>query len=327
MNRKKELLDYIQKSTHWQVASQNIAIDLPLYIQASYELWGAKIEGVNILFAHAKDESMDIRLHQNAVKRLGEISDTPVVLVFEKLNARNVESLIKKNIAFIIQDKQIYMPFVLLEIKTPPIKNTFIKPSSLSHDADTILIGYLDCAIANGWMIKEIAKAINRELRATSKALKLLEALGYLHIEVEGRSQRIYFIPQMEIYERLKQEGVSPIKYTFFAKEFAKDSVESGMSALSHYSTLVDEKIKSVAISHKMINAKELEALQCEEDESKLKVEVWDRDPSVFAYNGVINPLYLLRFFGQEEDERVEEAIENIEKQIVEKFEEKNETK
>ena len=308
------------------MVSQNITINLPLYIKASYELWGAKIEGIEILFVCVKDERMDMRLHQNALRVLDEIDNAHKVLVFKKLNSRSAEALIKKHIAFIVQDKQIYMPFALLELKTPIIKTTLIKQISLSPDADTVLIGYLDNQIENGMMIKEIAKSINRELRATSKALKLLETLEYLRIEVDGRSQRIYFISRIEAYERLKQEGILPIKYSFFAKESIEESVYSGQSALSHYSTLLDASIKTVAVSHKTINTQKIEAWQCDEDEAEFKVEVWDRDPLIFAHSGVVNPIYLLRNFRHDEDERIAQAVEMIENKIVEQLRDEDET-
>ncbi|MBU1658903.1 hypothetical protein KKG72_07625 [bacterium] len=325
MKAKKEILEYLQNSTNWQIVSKKVDVNVPLYMKAGYELWGAQIQGISVVFARVKDTNTDIRVHQNAIKRLAEITSCNAVLVFEKLDARSVDSLIKKHSAFVIKDKQIYMPFALLQIQTQNFKKVPKREVPLNSDADMILIGYLDNKIGNGLMIKEIAQVIDRELRASSQALKILENLGYLQIEVKGRSRYIYFISQTEVYERLKEDAKSPIKYTFFAKNFANKIVYSGYTALSKYSTLVEEKIKTVAISHKQLTAQQLEALQCDEDEATLKIEVWNRDPSVFSHDNTISPLYVLRFFQNDEDERVQEAIEHIEAKIVEKLKGKDE--
>lgn len=325
MKTKKEIFEYIQNSTNWEIVPNNISFNLPLYLKAGYVLWGAKIQGLSVLFANVKDETLDIRVHQNAIKKLEEISSCHTVLVFDKLDSRNIESLVKKHIPFVIKDKQIYMPFALMQIQTQSKKKALLRNVSLTSDADMILIGYLDGQIKSGMMIKDIAGVINRELRATSQALQVLEALGYIQIEVQGRSRYIYFISPMEVYERLEKESKLPVKYSFFAKDFIGEKIYSGFTALSHYSTLVEEKIKTIAISHKQLTSEQLEALECDKDEAPYKIEVWDREPSVFAHNDMINLLYVIRFFKNDEDERVQEAVEQLEIKMIERLKEKNE--
>jgi DNA-binding MarR family transcriptional regulator len=325
MKAKKEIFDYIQNSTNWKIVPNNIIVNVPLYLQSGYELWGAKIQDICVVFANVKDETIDIRVHQNAIKRLDELTSCHTVLVFDKLDSRSIESLIKKHIPFVIKDKQIYMPFALLQLQTQNKKNTSLREVSLTSDADTILIGYLDNQIHSSMMIKDIAGAINRELRATSQALKILEALGYVQIEVKGRSRYIHLISPMEVYERLKEEAKLPVKYSFFAKGYIGEKVYSGFTALSHYSTLIQQRLKTVAISHKKLTSEQLEAFECDEDEAEYKIEVWDREPSVFAHNDTINPLYVIRFFKNDEDERVQEAVEQIETRIIEKIRERSE--
>jgi hypothetical protein len=325
MKTKKEIFEYIQKSTNWKIVPNNITVNVPLYLKSGYELWGAKIQDICVVFANVKDETIDIRVHQNAIKRLGELTSCHTVLVFDKLDSRSIESLIKKHIPFVIKDKQIYMPFALLQIQTQNKKNTPLREVSLTIDADVILVGYLDNQINSGMMIKDIAGVINRELRATSQALNVLEALRYIQIEAQGRSRYIHFISPMEVYERLEEEAKLPVKYNFFAKGYIGEKLYSGFTALSNYSTLVEEKIKTVAISHKQLTSEQLEALECDEDEAEYKIEVWDREPSIFAHNDTINPLYVIRFFKNDEDERVQEAIEQIETKIIERLKERNE--
>ena len=325
MKAKKEIFEYIQNSTNWKIVPNNITVNVPLYLKAGYELWGAKIQDICVVFANVKDETIDMRVHQNANKRLDELTSCHTVLVFDKLDGRSADSLIKKHIPFVIKDKQIYMPFALMQIQRQSKKKDLLRNVSLTSDADMILIGYLDGQIKSGMMIKEIAGVVNRELRATSQALKVLEALGYAQIEAQGRSRYIHFISPMEVYEHLEKESKSAVKYSFFAKGYIGKKVYSGFTALSHYSTLVEEKIKTIAISHKQFTSEQLEALECDEDEAEYKIEVWDREPSVFAHKDRINPLYVLRFFKNNEDERVQEAVEQIETKIIERLKERNE--
>ena len=325
MKTKEELFNYIQITTNWKIVSKELSFDVPLYIKAGYEIWSAKLEGVYVLFVKVKEENSDIRLHQNVVKKLEELSSSKIVLVFEKLDTRSANSFIKKNISFIIKDKQIYMPFALLQVQTNNQTRTPDKNTNLSIDADVILVAYLNNMISNNMIIKDISNVINKAARETSQALNVLESLEYIKIETQGRNKQIEFISQSEVYERLKEESIPLVKYIFFSKETFDNPIYSGFTALSKYSSVMDEKMQTFAIHEKQINKKELELLKCDEEDAKYKIEVWNRDPFILSLNNAINPVYILRLLNNVDDERTQDAVKQIEKKIIKNFKDINE--
>ncbi|MDD4330632.1 MAG: hypothetical protein PHD79_11845 [Aliarcobacter sp.] len=324
MNTKQDLFNFIETSTNWVVNEKELHIKMPLYIKAAYELWNTEIAAFGVLFLKIKDSQVDMRIHQNAVKKIEELCPCSAVLVFEKLDGRNTNSLIKKHIPFIIENKQIYMPFALVQMQTQHIKINQKIYNELTVDADTILIGYLDNKISNAMMIKEISEITNRDIRAISNALDILESFNFLKIEKIGRSKQVFFIPKMEVYERLKENNKSPIKYTFYTQQdiLDKETIFSGYSALSKYTSLLDESIKTIAISQKALKNMNIQELECDKDIANYKIEVWDREPSLFSYNNLINPLYILRILKNIDDERTKYALEEIEKNILVKIKE-----
>jgi hypothetical protein len=323
MNTKKDLFNFIETSTNWVVNEKEIHIKMPLYIRATYELLNTEIAGFGVLFLKIKDSQVDMRIHQNAVKKIEELYPCQAVLVFEKLDGRNVNSLIKKHIPFIIENKQIYMPFALVQMQTQHIKINQKIYNELTVDADTILIGYLDNKIFNRMMIKEISEITKRDIRAVSNALDILESFNFVNIEKVGKSKQVYFIPKLEVYERLKKNSKSPIKYTFYThKVLDKENIVSGYSALSKYTSLIDESVKTIAISQKALKNMNIQELECDKDIATYKIEVWDREPSLFSYTNAVNLLYLLRILKNIDDERTEYALEEIEKNILIKIKE-----
>lgn len=103
-------------------------------------------------------------------------------------------------------------------------------------------------------MIKEISQIINRDIRSVSNALYILESFNFVNIEKVGRSKQVYFIPKLEVYERLKENNKSPIKYTFYTQDILDNkSVFSRYSALSKYTSLIDESVKTIALSQKTL--------------------------------------------------------------------------
>lgn len=316
MKTKKELLEYIQTNTSWNIKSKEFNIKLPLYIKLGYDFWNTEIVGLSVLFLNIKDYSIDMRIHKNAREKIENLCSCHVVLVFDKLDNKNINSLVQKHIPFVIPNKQIFLPFALLQMNTYKDKILLKKHQKLTTDADTILIGYLDGKINNGMIISEIAKLINRELRATSKAIEILEALKYLTIEKTGKSKTIFFISKNDVLSKMNMEIISPVEYSFYTdKLIVNDYIYSGYSALSEYSTLMDSSIKTIAIHNKILKNNN-SLFECEQNIAKYKVEVWDRDPSIFSYNNNVNMIYLLRLMKNIDDERTKYALEEIENKI-----------
>jgi len=322
MDKKQTLFTYIKRVTDWKVEAKNKEVSLPLYLRTGYTFWYVTIANMDLVFAYTKEDTHDMRRYAQAYKTLREKLDSQVVFVFDYLDTRQINSLIQKHIPFVVLEKYLYLPFVLIQIGTmKQNKNQFYKNERLMPDADLILIGYLDGRIRNGMMIKEVAAAIKREIRSTSEALSLLDELEYASLKKEGRSKKVHFEVKSEVYERLLREGLSPLKKSFFTSSeiFGSKAVKSGYSALAHYSALMDTGITTVAISRKAKNLL-LDLDTCEEDEALYRVEVWDRDSHTFAQRNVVNPLYVLRQFKDDDDERVQYALKEIEEKIKQKW-------
>jgi len=322
MDKKQTLFNYIKQVTEWKVEAKKKEIALPLYLRTGYELWYASIADMELVFAYTKEDTQDMRLYAQAYKTLKEKLDSQVVFVFNYLDTRQINSLIQKHIPFVVLEKYLYLPFVMMQVGTAKeSKKLAYKNERLTPDADLVLIGYLDGSIHNDMMVKEIAAAIGREIRSTSAALNLLHDLEYARVQKDGRSKRVRFEAESEIYERLLREGLSPLKKSFFTSSqiFGNKAVKSGYTALSYYTTLMDTGIPTIALSAKAKNLL-LDLNACEEDEALYRVEVWDRDPHTFSQSNVINPLYVLRQFKDDDDERVQYALKEIEEKMKQKW-------
>ena len=313
MKTKEQLFNYIKTHTQWCIQDKELNIAMPLYIKSAYELYNTSVDGFGVLFAKVKESSFDVRMHYNAAKKLEALFSCRVVLVFEKLKPTVQKSLMSKQVPFVVVDSQIFMPFAFTQVQTPSILPAK-QYQKLSPNADLILIGYLDEQIHDGMMIKEVARLIQTELRATSIALDVLESLNYLHIEKEGVSKKVYFISRNDMYEKLEKEALSPLKYLLYTKALPSlETFFSGYSALAHYSSLMDGSMKTLAIAFSSKLPKLLEEIVCDKEDAIYAIEVWDRNPAIFSKEQTVHPLYLLRYFKHTEDERTQEALKTIE--------------
>ena len=116
------------------------------------------------------------------------------------------------------------------------------------------------------------------------------------------------------MYEKLEQEALSPLKYVVYSKVPPPLEIFfSGYSALAHYSSLMDDSLKTVAVAPLPKKSTQLDKIVCDRDDAQYMIEVWDRNPAIFSKNKAIHPLYLLRYFRHNEDERTQEALKSIE--------------
>jgi len=314
MKPKKKLFNYLETITSWSIEESDIKLTLPLHIKLRYELWYAIIAKQKVIFA--KGEESDIRNYYKTVTILEELSNLPVVLVFEHLKAQDRERLIKRHIAFVVQEQYIYMPFALMQIDTQKVARPLKKFKELTPLADALLLGYLVEEIASNLMISEVAKIVNQGIREVSNALALLEQYGFVRVEKKGRKKMVYFDYSEEILDYFITKQRLPIKATFFTNSSIEKKIYSSFSALALHSTLIDNQIKTIAISAK--DKKLLDGLeQCFEEDATYQVEIWDRDPSLFATQQSIHPLYLFRLFIESDDERIRYALDEIRDRII----------
>ena len=90
---------------------------LPVYMR-NYNLMTFKIHAKKIITVNL-DEDIDLTIEQ-LEKQAGLIKkllDTPAVFVFENIEAYKRKRLVQKNVAFIVPGRQVYIPFLFIELK------------------------------------------------------------------------------------------------------------------------------------------------------------------------------------------------------------------
>ncbi len=320
---KKNLLKYITKTTNWNIkkikAYDKESITLPIHIFYKFELVQYSFEELEVLCLFPKDRHYDIKQLTKYIELITKVIDIPIVFIFQDLEFHFIQSMINKKINFIILDKYIFLPFVLIQIKTKDMKIPIQTiPIKLDNISKVILIGYLSDKIDSAVSGVEIAKQLDKQPIVISKALHQLEQLGYLHFQKLGRQKLVYFKEKEEVWDSFKKEFTTPIKEVLYAVNSIDEDlcVTSGITALSKYSALNEGNSKTIAIYKRDLKAikNELTFVQKEEEilSDKLKIEVWDIDPKLLAIDGMVNPLYLYINFLHQEDERVQIALDEM---------------
>lgn len=201
-----------------------------------------------MIFLYPKTELEQIEVLKKHIARIQKNENLPVVLVLKELSFRQKEYLIREKIPFIVDGKQIYLPFmaVCLQERCSAEK----KPrEEILPSAQMLLLHFIDGG-AQELSTSQAAKDLELTPTSISRASRQLEEMGLLHIKKVGvqRIMRSEDSPKI-LFQKAGDKLLNLIKRTvYIPKEFVgTDLLESGYSALAKYSMLNAPNVRSYA--------------------------------------------------------------------------------
>ena len=140
-----------------------------------------------MIFLYPKTELEQIEVLKKHNARIQKNENLPVVLVLKELSFRQKEYLIREKIPFIVEGKQIYLPFmaVYLQERCSAEKKT---REEILPSAQMLLLHFIYGG-AQELSTSQAAKDLELTPTFISRASKQLEEMGLLHIKKEGVPQ------------------------------------------------------------------------------------------------------------------------------------------
>ena len=106
-------MEYLYKVLGIKATVQRAEFDhLPNYIAVRYRLQKVSMDGQKVIFLYPKTELEQIEVLKKHIARIQKKENLPVVLVLNELSYRQKEYLLREKIPFIVDGKQIYLPFM-----------------------------------------------------------------------------------------------------------------------------------------------------------------------------------------------------------------------
>lgn len=294
------------------VYKDDTSISMPNYIHARYRLQRVTLDGKTAIFVYPKDELEAVSAVKKHLERIVNSADAPAVLILEHLTYRQKEYLLRDHISFIVEGKQIYLPFMALYLQE--------RGDSEKTDRTTMLPSaqlLLLCYIYHGcgeMLTSEAAQELGFTATSISRASRQLEEMGYIKTEKRGVQKVIYsdHTPE-EMFATARERMSNPVKRTIYVPktDIKQNLLLSGYSALSEYSMInppmVDYfAVGSIAALEKAASNK----LQSTEDQCA--VELWRYDPRKLTRTNCVDKLSLALALSADKDERIEEAVEEM---------------
>lgn len=111
-------MKYLDKVLGIEVTYENVEFKhLPNFIAARYCLQMVAMNGQRAIFLYPKTELEQIEVLKKHIARIQKNENLPVILVLKELTYRQKESLLREKIPFIVDGRQIYLPFMAVYLQ------------------------------------------------------------------------------------------------------------------------------------------------------------------------------------------------------------------
>ncbi len=320
----KEVIDYL-----WEIfnvkfdvkpVSQHKLDAMPLYIGAMYKLWETFLADVRIYLVEPTGDELStpsqLKKHQEIIAGR---ADCPVVFVFGRIESYNRNRLIQKKIDFVIADKQIFLPSLLISLKEnagPKVsKKRKIQPS-----AQCLLLFHLQKQNLSGLGFRQISEYIPYSYLTITRAIVNLAEAGLCKIEGTKEKTIFFNVNKAALWQNALNLLANPVKRSVFVNEDLPEHlvVKTNINALAHFTQIKNESKPFLAIWEKKFRDlhKKGRIKMFSQYDGELVVEQWSYDPVILSDKGFIDPLSLYLIYHDDTDERVRYEINQMMKGI-----------
>lgn len=298
---------------------------LPLFLRDRFSFYSVELFGRPWCVA-LEDDSWDPGSpgeYEKQAQNLRPLMKSPIVFVLSTLpsNARN--RMVQKGIPFIVPGNQAFLPSALVDLREHFPKPAGKARASFSPTAQLTLLYHLEREPLSGLPLKSIAEKLHCSAMMLSKVKDELEESGICEVERIGRSMALKFSAENRALWNLVQDRLSsPVKKTRWVRwtrEPGYPALLSGISALSRRTMLADDRLPTYSLGSRMLEAWLEQGLMIgcpDAEQANVKIEVWSYEPKLLGDNQAVDPLSLYLSLRHNADERVQQQLEQLIKEI-----------
>lgn len=289
---------------------------LPLYLRNLYHFQEIRLFERNlILLSQNETEYLSADQYHKQIRQIEQALDRPVVLVLEAIEAYNRKRLIEKQIAFIIPDKQMFLPHLLIDLRefgfAAKKRGEKIQPA-----AQCLLLYHLLKENVVAMNFKMIARKLSYSQMTITRAVDDLVERKICSIKGRKDKQIIFDADKKTVWEKALPFLQNPIQKKFYIDENLDSEFifKAGYLALSYYTNISGDSVDCFAISKTdYAHLKKQKRISISnKKEGRYCIEIWKYAPGILSETGIVDPLSLYLTFMKNQDERIDMEIEKM---------------
>lgn len=301
-----------------RVSSWPHATGLPFFLQDRYNFYQTEILGLDcVLMVDSGPDAATPALARKHLALIGGAIDQTLVCVREAVASYDRKGLIEQKVPFIVPGNQLYLPMLGIDLREH-FRSLHVPSETVSPATQAVVMRALLWGADQRFTIAGLAEELNYSAMTISRAFDELESIGIGESLQPGR-KRCLRVPgqKRELWEKALPFLRSPIRKRHFIVMAAPVQLApaAGLTALAHYSMLA-APANSVSAMHrnewKQMKHVAGVTIAPRREPGAAEIEVWSYNPGLFAREGFVDRLSLYLSLRDDEDERVQAALEEM---------------
>jgi len=275
-----------------------------------------------LALVNKRNESTPAQLDKHR-ELIREAAGKETVFVFQRdaMAAYNRNRMIHHGIPFIIPGWQIFMPFMMIELKEFGMAkiNRTVSAEKLSIAAQTLLLYHFQKRRLDVLSLAELSEVLSFGKMTVSNAIFELQELELCETDFNGRNKNFHFSAQGKtLWKKALPYLKNPVWHSHHVKLTRIPDArffKSGMTALAYYSMIADNDYETYAVSQKTWQAVSTDWGLTEipnPEKDSLSIEVWRGNPAILVEEGVVDRLSTYLIFREDADERIQASLDKI---------------
>lgn len=283
---------------------------MPYYIQDRFTIEKVALGNIATLFIYPKTELDHTAALQKHIARIQKAESIPVVIVLLSMSRYRRDAFVEARIPFVVPDKQLYLPFMGTYMQER-LDSEEVKLEKFQPATQVLFFYYLYQGKKDMYMSNAV-KDLGYSAMTISRAAKQLVQTGFFTESKNGVQKVLTGTVQgRELFYSVRSALINPVRRRTSVKktELNNEYILAGDTAIAKQTMLNDSMFRCYAVVGKQ---KITELPYAMDANSDVVVELWKYDPALLSKDGMVDPLSLAMSYENEEDERVQEAIEEL---------------
>ncbi len=317
-------MDYLNQVLGIQSSyKEDVIIALPNYIYERYRMQRVTLDETDVIFVYPKGDLDAVNIVKKHIDRIQKAGNAPAVLVLMQITYRQKEYLIREHIPFIVDGKQIYLPFMGTYLQERCNEDR-PQTDTMLPSAQLLLLYYIYHGCGE-LQTNEAVQKLHFTSTSISRASRQLEAMGLIHNEKRGIQKVIFSELKPEaLFHKAEAHLRNPVKRTVYVSRssISQDLLLSGYSALSEYSMLNPPQVFSFATDSLDLWGKTA-SKTLQNSEYQCALQLWRYDPKKLTGRKTVDELSLALSLRDDKNERIEESIDEMLNQVWREIDDK----
>jgi DNA-binding MarR family transcriptional regulator len=288
---------------------------LPYILTEAYDFRKVTLDDTSCVFAKPRGVLPTVQAVVRNFERIREVEALPVILELNGLSGERRKALIAARVPFVATE-QVYLPFlgvVLQErLYAEPKPREKLMPSS-----QLVLFDYLYQDSTKLYPGK-LTEKLGLSAMQITRAVRQLQKLNLFEVEKDGVQVVIHGkTNRRAMFESAEPYLLDPVREILYLprSKLTDTMPRAGISALAETTMLADDAVPTFAYYSKTDKLSGENALT--DRETQVRAEVWKYAPTLLSRDaGIADQLSVIVSLRGERDERIEQAIDKILKEL-----------